>query len=512
MTKPNKQPFFITTAISYPNGLPHIGHAYEIIATDVIARFKRLDGYEVKFLTGTDDHGQKMFRTARDKGTTPQALADEITPHFRTMAERFNCTHDDFIRTSESRHHKAVAALWQRMADAGDIYKDSYKGWYAVQDECFYTESELSENEQGDKIAPTGASVEWVAEESYFFRLSAYQDKLLALYDAQPDFICPRARRNEIIAFIKGEGLKDLSISRTSFNWGVSVPNDPSHIVYVWVDALANYLTALGYPDDMGAWWPAQLHVIGKDITRFHAVYWPAFLMSAGLAVPKQIFAHGFLTMHGQKMSKSTGNVMNALDMVETYGADVLRYFFMRHVPFGSDGNFDHAMLIKRVNADLANDLGNLAQRSLSMIAKNCNGILPQADPLTKADEALLAQADGLYDSISQAMARLEIHTYLAQINELVAATNRYFDKEQAWVLQKTDPARMGVVLYVTAEIVRQLALAIQPVVPNGAARLLDYLAVPQSERGFSQFGKAGRLASGSKLPTPAPVFTRLTE
>lgn len=506
----SKKPFFITTAISYPNGHPHIGHAYEAIATDVIARFKRLDGFDVKFLTGTDDHGQKMFQTARDRGISASELADELTPKFQEMVKAFNCTNNDFIRTSEERHYKAVDYIWRQMDAAGDIYKDSYAGWYSVRDEAFYTAAELTENEQGEKITPTGTPVEWVEEASYFFKLSAYQDKLLGLYESQPDFIQPAACRNEIISFVKG-GLKDLSISRTSFDWGVPVPNDPEHVVYVWVDALTNYLTALGYPEDTGDYWPAALHVIGKDITRFHAVYWPAFLMSASLPLPEKIFAHGFLTVRGEKMSKSAGNAMNPFTMKDTYGVDALRYYFMREVNFGNDGGFSDEAIVNRVNAGLANDLGNLAQRSLSMIAKNCDGQLTEPTQFTAADEAILAQADAIYDTITKAIDRLEIHNYVGGVMDVVSATNRYFAEQEPWTLKKTDTARMATVLYVTAEIVRQVSIALQAVVPEGTAQLLAYLGVDEDERCFKSLGVRGRLTTRS-LPAPSGVFPRLAE
>ena len=504
-----KTPFFITTAISYPNGPPHIGHAYEAIATDVIARFYRLDGHDVKFVTGTDDHGQKMFQTAREQGKTARALADELTPHFKDMVEMLGCSNDDFIRTSQERHYDAVQAIWHKMEAAGDIYKDNYAGWYSVRDEAFYADNELTENEDGQKIAPTGTPVEWVEEESYFFKLSAYQDKLLAHFENQPDFLQPNSRRNEIISFVKS-GLKDLSISRTSFDWGVPVPDNPKHVVYVWVDALTNYLTALGYPNDMGAYWPASLHVIGKDITRFHAVYWPAFLMSAGLALPKQIFAHGFLTVKGEKMSKSLGNVMDPKNLVAQYGVEAVRYFFMREVNFGQDGSFSDEAIVNRVNADLANDIGNLAQRSLSMIAKNCDGKLAENPKFEAVDLALLKQADGLLGLCRQHMQHYAIQDYLADVIKLVSDANRYFAEQEPWALKKTDPERMATVLYVTAEIVRQAAICLLPVIPTGGNQLLDYLSIAKNARDFSYLGEKGRLAGGGELPKPAAVFPRL--
>ena len=507
--------FFITTAISYPNGRPHIGHAYEVMATDAIARYHRLNGENVYFSTGTDDHGQKMLQTAREQGKTAQELADELTPAFREMAEALNCSHDDFIRTSEPRHHASVSDLWQRIAENGrdDIYKDSYKGWYSVRDEAFYAEDELVPDAEGNKLSPQGTPVEWLEEDSYFFRLSAYEDKLLAHFEAHPDFLMPESRRNEITSFIKG-GLKDLSISRTAFNWGVPVPGDDKHVMYVWMDALTNYLSVLGYPDRDGRYadfWPCSLHIIGKDITRFHTVYWPAFLMAADLPLPKQVFAHGFLTVKGEKMSKSLGNVLDPMTLAAHYGVDALRYFFLREVPFGRDGSFTDEAIVNRVNADLANDIGNLAQRSLSMIAKNCDEALPQPETLSAEDEAVLALFDSLKTRTDAAMAGHELHNYLSLVMEAVSEANRYFAAEEPWALKKENPARMGTVLYVTAELVRQAAILLQPVIPAGANQLLDLLQVAADRRDFASLGPDNRLQGGTPLPKPEGVFPRLS-
>ncbi len=507
--------FFITTAISYPNGRPHIGHAYEIMATDAIARYHRLNGENVYFSTGTDDHGQKMLQTAREQGKTAQQLADELTPAFRDMATALNCSHDDFIRTSEPRHHASVSDLWQRIAGNGrdDIYKDSYKGWYSVRDEAFYAEDELSEGADGEKLSPQGTPVEWLEEDSYFFRLSAYEDRLLAHFEAHPDFLMPQSRRNEIVSFIKG-GLKDLSISRTAFDWGVPVPGDDKHVMYVWMDALTNYLSVLGFPNRDGRYadfWPCNLHVIGKDITRFHTIYWPAFLMAADLPLPQQVFAHGFLTVKGEKMSKSLGNVLDPMVLAEHYGVDALRYFFLREVPFGRDGSFSDEAIVNRVNADLANDIGNLAQRSLSMITKNCEAALPQPQEFSAEDEAVLALFDGLKARADAAMQGHELHNYLTLVMEAVSEANRYFAAEEPWALKKDNPARMGTVLYITAELVRQAAILLQPVIPDGAAKLLDLLAVDKGKRDFAALGAENRLAPGTALPTPQGVFPRLS-
>ena len=507
--------FFITTAISYPNGRPHIGHAYEVMATDAIARYHRLNGENVYFSTGTDDHGQKMLQTAREQGKTAQELADKLTPAFREMAEALNCSHDDFIRTSEPRHHASVSDLWQRIAENGrdDIYKDSYKGWYSVRDEAFYAEDELVPDAEGNKLSPQGTPVEWLEEDSYFFRLSAYEDKLLAHFEAHPDFLMPESRRNEITSFIKG-GLKDLSISRTTFNWGVPVPGDDKHVMYVWMDALTNYLSVLGYPDRDGRYadfWPCSLHIIGKDITRFHTVYWPAFLMAADLPLPKQVFAHGFLTVKGEKMSKSLGNVLDPMTLAAHYGVDALRYFFLREVPFGRDGSFTDEAIVNRVNADLANDIGNLAQRSLSMIAKNCDEALPQPETLSAEDEAVLALFDSLKTRTDAAMAGHELHNYLSLVMEAVSEANRYFAAEEPWALKKENPARMGTVLYVTAELVRQAAILLQPVIPAGANQLLDLLQVAADRRDFAALGPDNSLQGGTPLPKPEGVFPRLS-
>ena len=431
-----KPSFYITTAISYPNGPPHIGHAYEAIATDSLARFKRLDGYDVFFLTGTDEHGQKMQQTADKAGIKPAELLDRMVPLFHKMVERLNCSHDGFVRTTEERHKKSVTEIWQRMDRNGDIYLDKYAGWYSVRDEAYYAEVEIVENERGEKLAPTGTPVEWVEEESYFFALSNYQDKLLAHYEKHPDFIGPATRRNEVISFVKG-GLQDLSMSRTSFNWGIPVPGNLDHVMYVWVDALTNYLTGVGFPDvenrSYRTYWPADIHVIGKDILRFHAIYWPAFLMSAGVPLPKRIFGHGFLFNRGEKMSKSVGNVIDPMELLDQYGVDQLRYFFLREVPFGKDGNYSHEAIVNRINADLANDLGNLAQRSLSMINKNCAGILPVPGKFTKADSEILADADGLLELCRTAMNKQAIHLALEHIWTVVAKANKYFAGQEPY-------------------------------------------------------------------------------
>jgi methionyl-tRNA synthetase len=509
------KPYYITTAIAYPNGAPHIGHAYEAIATDAIARFMRLDGRDVYFLTGTDEHGIKMLQTAAKEKLTPRELVERNVPRFQAMVQKFNCSNDDFIRTTEPRHFRSSEAIWERMQAAGDIYLDKYSGWYSVRDEAYYDESETRLDDKGQRLGPQGTPVEWVEEESYFFRLSAFAEKLLDLYKRVPDFVLPKERMNEVASFVRG-GLKDLSLSRTTFDWGIKVPGDPKHIMYVWVDALTNYITALGFPDTdsekFKKYWPADLHVIGKDIVRFHAVYWPAFLMSAGIEVPRRIFSHGFLFNRGEKMSKSVGNVIDPFALADAYGVDPLRFFLLREVPFGQDGNYSHEAIVNRINADLANDLGNLAQRSLSMVARNLGGVLPTPGALHADDEAILSAADALLGKAREAMATQQLHHVLNAVWAVVADANRYFAGQAPWALAKADPPRQGTVLYVTAEVLRQIAILAQPFMPASAAKLLDLLAIPEGERTFAFLGEKHRIAAGAKLPAPTGVFPRYVE
>ena len=508
-----REKFYITTPIFYPNGKPHIGHAYTVIATDALARFQRHDGRDVFFLTGTDEHGLKMQQTAEKEGITAQELADRNSAVFRGMVEAVGSSNDQFIRTTEDRHKRACQAIWQRMADNGDIYLDRYSGWYSVRQEAYFDESETTLGEDGVRREPLGSPVEWNEEETYFFRLSAYQDKLLELYESQPDFIGPAERRNEVMSFVKS-GLRDLSVSRSTFKWGVPVPGNEKHVMYVWVDALTNYITAAGYPDTDGAawdYWPAT-HIIGKDIVRFHTVYWPAFLMSAGVPLPKRVYAHGFLFNRGEKMSKSVGNVVDPFALIEHYGLDQVRYFFLREVPFGQDGSYSHDAIVNRTNADLANDLGNLAQRSLSMIAKNCGGVVPKRGDLAEADTAILAQADAALETARKAMAEQTIHQALAAIFGVVAEANRYFAGQEPWALKKTDPARMETVLWTTAETIRRVGILCQPFMPQSAAKLLDLLAIDADKRQFDHVGDAHALTPGTALPAPQPVFPRYVE
>ena len=514
---PDATPFYITTAISYPNGKPHIGHAYEAIAADAIARFHRLSGRDVRFTTGTDEHGLKMVQTARAQGSDTLEFADAMSSHFKAMCKRLEISYDRFIRTTEPAHRAASQALWEAMAARGDLYLDRYEGWYSVRDEAFYEEKELTEGEGGVRLSPQGTPVEWTVEESWFFRLSRYAQPLLDLYARQPDFIRPESRRNEVIRFVEG-GLRDLSVSRTSFDWGVPVPGSPDHVMYVWVDALTAYMTALGFPDrdgDWGHYWPANLHLIGKDIVRFHAVYWPAFLMSAGLPLPGQVFGHGFLLARGgEKMSKSAGNVVDPLDLAETYGVDQLRYFLLREVSFGSDGSYSPEAIVTRCNAELANSFGNLAQRVLSQIFRNCDGYLPEIHGHDAADAALFETVGA---AVGEHMPRAYGDLALSQAAEAwmqaVFACNAYVDEQAPWTLRKSDPARMETVLATLFIAIAQLATAIAPVIPGSSRRLLDQMGVPEAVRSFAgiQSHWYSPLAeSGFRLAQPVGLFPRL--
>ena len=507
--------YYVTTPIYYVNDAPHIGHAYTTLACDALARFMRLDGRRVHFLTGTDEHGQKVEKSAKAAGMAPKDFTDKVSQNFRDLAKAMNFSNDDFIRTTEERHIKSCQELWKRLKDRGEIYLGSYAGWYAVRDEAYYGEEELTLTPSGKRIAPSGAEVEWVEEPSYFFKLSQWGDKLLKFYEDNPLFLAPESRRNEVIAFVKS-GLRDLSVSRTTFNWGVPVPDDPAHVMYVWLDALTNYITAVGFPDENAPnykkFWPADLHMVGKDIVRFHTIYWPAFLMGAGLQPPRRVFAHGWWTNEGQKMSKSLGNALEPHAMVAKYGLDQVRYFLLREIPFGNDGDFSHRAMVQRINSDLANGLGNLAQRTLSLIAKNCEAKVPEPGALTDADKKLLASAHELLSKLRPLFLEQQFHRVLEAIWHVVGDGDRYITEQEPWKLNKTDPARARTVLYVLAETVRRLAILVQPFMPQSIERMLNQLAVPADARTFVFLGEKGALKAGTPLPKPEGVFPRYVE
>jgi methionyl-tRNA synthetase len=502
---------YLTTPIYYVNDRPHIGHAYTSLATDVLARWHRLDGNEVFFLTGTDEHGQKVEKAGQEAGMDPQAFTDRVSEHFRELGRRMNFSNNDFIRTTEERHKRACKALWDELHRRGEIYLGHYEGWYAVRDEAFCGPDELTERD-GQRFAPSGAPVEWVREPSYFFRLSAWGDKLLKFYEDNPDFILPVSRRNEVISFVRA-GLQDLSISRTSFRWGVPVPGDPDHVMYVWLDALTNYITAVGYPDENAAlwrFWPADVHFVGKDILRFHAIYWPAFLMAAGVAPPRRVFAHGWWTIEGQKMSKSLGNAIDPLALIEEFGLDPLRYFLLREVPFGNDGDFARRALIARLNNELANDLGNLAQRTLSLIQRNCEARLPERAPPTDSDLELLEAAAALPAALRGLLDRQAFHEALERVWVVVRLGNAWIDREKPWALRRTDPERMAAVLRTLHDALRVLATVLQPFMPKTMGRMLDQLGVPGEARTLAALDAP--LPGGLALPAPSPLFQKIQD
>ena len=502
--------YYLTTPIYYVNDVPHIGHAYTTLACDVLARFKRLDGFDVLFLTGTDEHGQKVEKAAEAVDMKPQAFTDKVSQNFRDLLPFMNISNDDFIRTTETRHKEAAQAIWHRLMKNGHIYLDKYSGWYSVRDEAYFSEGELV-----DGKAPTGAPVEWVEEPSYFFDLSQWETKLLQFYKDNPDFIAPVSRRNEVVSFVSS-GLRDLSISRTSFNWGIAVPDDEKHIMYVWLDALTNYITATGFPDEeqnlYRKFWPASLHMVGKDILRFHAVYWPAFLLAADLEPPKRVFAHGWWTNEGQKISKSLGNVIDPLQLIETYGLDQVRYFLMREVPFGNDGDFSKTGMVNRINSDLANDLGNLCQRVLSFVYKNCNATVPKNMGFTPDDSKLITHAYEILPKLREDYNSQLFNVALERVWGLVAASNKYIDEQAPWKLRKTDPDRMHTVLYTLLETIRCIGILLQPIMPGSSEKILNQLAVDTSKRSFAALNSNDRLEAGTSLQKPNPIFPRFEE
>ena len=502
--------YYLTTPIYYVNDVPHIGHAYTTLACDVLARFKRLDGFDVLFLTGTDEHGQKVEKAAEAVDMKPQAFTDKVSQNFRDLLPFMNISNDDFIRTTETRHKAAAQAIWHRLMKNGHIYLDKYSGWYSVRDEAYFSEGELV-----DGKAPTGAPVEWVEEPSYFFDLSQWETKLLQFYKDNPDFIAPVSRRNEVVSFVSS-GLRDLSISRTSFNWGIAVPDDEKHIMYVWLDALTNYITATGFPDEeqnlYRKFWPASLHMVGKDILRFHAVYWPAFLLAADLEPPKRVFAHGWWTNEGQKISKSLGNVIDPVQLIETYGLDQVRYFLMREVPFGNDGDFSKSGMVNRINSDLANDLGNLCQRVLSFVYKNCNATVPKNMGFTSDDSKLITHAYEILPKLREDYNSQLFNVALERVWGLVAASNKYIDEQAPWKLRKTDPDRMHTVLYTLLETIRCIGILLQPIMPGSSEKILNQLAVDTSKRSFAALNSNDGLEAGTSLQKPNPIFPRFEE
>ena len=492
--------FYITTPIYYVNDKPHIGHAYTNIVADSIARFKRLDGYDVKFLTGTDEHGQKVEKSALKNSISTQEYVDKIAYNFVKLTEDLNLSNDDFIRTTEKRHKLFVQNIWNKLVENKYIYLDKYSGWYSVRDEAYFAEAELI-----DGKAPSGASVEWIEEPSYFFRLSSFQDKLLKLYRDYPDFIMPESRKNEIVSFVKS-GLKDLSISRTSFEWGIKVPNDDKHIMYVWLDALFNYISALSEEDS--CFWPAELHIVGKDILRFHTVYWPAFLMAAGIKVPKRIFAHGWWTNNGEKISKSVGNIIDPYEIIDKYNLDYFRYYLLREITLGNDGNFSKNSFVERLNSELVNKIGNLIYRTTSFIFKNCEQKIPNPGQYNNEDQSLLNYAYEQLPIIRKLIDKQDIKQVLEQIIILSNKANIYIDEEAPWKLKKTDVKRMYTVLYILSEVIRVIAIFLQPFIPESANNILNYFNI--QKRDFDAISSKHSIKPGLVISNPIIFFKKI--
>ena len=503
--------FFITTPIYYVNDVPHIGHAYTTIACDILARFNKLKNEDTFFLTGTDEHGQKVEKAALAQNKDTQIFVDEMSINFRELVPYLGCDNDDFIRTTDNKHKSTAQFLWNKLKSNNQIYLSNYEGWYSIRDEAFYQESELTKTENGF-VAPTGATVEWVKEESYFFKLSEWENRLIEFYEKNKEAILPKSRYNEVMSFIKG-GLKDLSISRTTFKWGINVPEADDHVMYVWIDALCNYITALNYPDinndSFKKFWPG-IHIVGKDILRFHAVYWPAFLMAADLEPPKKIFAHGWWTNEGQKISKSLGNVINPYEIIDQYGLDQIRFFLFREVPFGNDGDFSKDAIAQRVNADLSNNYGNLIQRIATFIIKNANSEISKPKKIEEKDERLLKEFNVTFKNYLNNMENFQIDRALKNIFEYLSEVNAYVDEQAPWALKKTDTTRMQDVLYVITVITIKCSVLLQPVIPSSIDKVLNIYNLSLKE--FDLININDFNPNTIKLNTPKPIFPRIEQ
>ena len=476
-----KDNFYITTPIYYPSGKPHMGHAYSSIIADVFARFKRIDSHKVFFLTGTDEHGLKIQNAAKKENMDPLAYCNKISQTFKDLTTKLNLSNDDFIRTTEKRHYVSVNDLWSKLIESGDIYLSKYKGWYSVSDEAYYNEDEVVEK-NGKKFSSfSGSSVEWVEEESFFFKLSAWEKKLLEFYSKNTKFILPESRRNEVIQFVKS-GLKDLSVSRTSFSWGIKVPKKENHVIYVWLDALTNYLSALNYPntDDklFKNFWPASLHVIGKDILRFHAIYWPAFLLAANISPPKRIFSHGWILSDDEKMSKSKGNILDPLDIIDKYGIDELRYYLMKEVSHGSDGSISLKNLESCINSDLANNYGNLCQRVFSFVKKNCNSKVKKSKKNSISDKKLIEETNNLIKNVRDNMNNQNLNNYIKLIINISFLTNKYINDEEPWKLKNEDVNKMNNILYLSLEQIAKISILLNPIIPKATSKVLEALNI----------------------------------
>ena len=507
--------FYITTPIYYPSAKPHMGHAYSSIVSDVIARFKRLDGFNVEFLTGTDEHGQKIQRAAEKKGVDPKKFCDEISETFRNLSKTLNLSNTDFIRTTENRHIKSVQNLWNILKEKNEIYLSKYSGWYSVSDEAFYNDDEVKD-ENGSKISVnSGSKVEWVEEESYFFKLSKWESRLLKFYDENPKFILPKSRRNEVISFVKS-GLKDLSVSRTSFTWGIKVPKNDKHVIYVWLDALTNYLSALNFPNTNDNlyknFWPASLHVIGKDILRFHAVYWPAFLLAAGIKPPSRVFGHGWILSGDEKMSKSKGNILNPLEIINTYGIDELRYYLMKEVSHGNDGNISLKSLENCINSDLANNYGNLCQRVFSFIKNNCKNKVSKTKNISNSDKRLIEQTKVLTKDLKNEMHNQNLNNYIKSVINISFLTNKYINDEEPWKLKKNNVEQMNNILHIALEQIAKISILLSPIIPNASAKVLNALNINTELKNFSFLDGKNIITDEIKIKELDILFKKITK
>ncbi len=504
--------YYITTPIYYPSAKPHMGHAYSSIIADFFARFKRIDGYKVYFLTGTDEHGLKIQRAAEKKGVEPLAFCDEISKTFKNLSKTLNLTNNDFIRTTESRHKKSVQYLWEELKKNDDIYLSKYSGWYSVSDEAFYNEDEIEDLDNKKVAISSKSPVEWVDEESYFFRLSKWEKPLLEFYEKNPDFICPASRKNEVISFVKS-GLKDLSVSRKSFSWGIKVPNDNEHVIYVWLDALTNYISALNYPnkDDelYKKFWPASVHLIGKDILRFHAIYWPAFLLAAKITPPKKVYGHGWILSNEEKMSKSKGNILDPLEIIKQYGLDPLRYYLIKEVSFGNDGNISQERLEDCINSDLANNFGNLCQRVSAFVIKNCDSKVPEKIKFENDDIKILDEYSQNLDKLRSEIDNQNINYYIDYIVNRLFEANKYFNDQEPWK-KKDDKIRLNTIVYTTLEIVRKVTFLLYPIIPQSSIKALKIFNLEEKDVIFQSIGNNEFLKKGSAINKIDILFNKI--
>ena len=507
-----RKSYYITTPIYYPSAKPHMGHAYSSIVADFFARFKRIQGYDVFFLTGTDEHGQKIQRSAQNANMDPQSFCDQISKTFFNLSKTLNLSNDDFIRTTENRHKKSVINLWKILEKKNEIYLSKYSGWYSVSDEAFYSEDEIEDVDNKKVSKSSGSPVEWVEEESYFFKLSKWQKPLLKFYNENPNFILPESRKNEVISFVKS-GLKDLSVSRKSFSWGIQVPSNKDHVIYVWLDALTNYISALNYPDKNDNlyknFWPASLHLIGKDILRFHAVYWPAFLLAAEIDPPKRVYGHGWILSNEQKMSKSKGNILDPLEIIKKYGVDSLRYYLIKEVSFGNDGNKSEEKLENCINSDLANNFGNLCQRVISFNEKNINLKIPQSFKFNKEDLEILNNYKNNFDNLIGFIDNQKINEYVNFIQDQLFAANKYFNDQEPWK-KKADQERLNTIVYVSLELIRKISILLYPIIPATTLKVLDIFQIKEGDIEFNSIKNDLILKSDSKIKKISILFKKI--